>query len=505
MAREYGLPSWGELRAAVEAAQVAARPRAERALAFLEDACLDYQHDSPRRRLRAQRILAADPTLARHDVYTAAVCADAAALREMLSEDPGAASRPGGPRNWEPLLYLTYARLPEPSGDAVLAARVLLDAGADANAHVRLHGAYRFSALTGAMGEGEGGLVNQPPHPRARPLAELLLERGASPNDAQGLYNTHFTPGNEWLELLLARGLTARDPADWVDGEGAISTLDYQLGVAVRLGYQERVVLLLEHGADPNGRDFYDRRPHYENALLYGRPELARLLVEHGAEAIELAPASRFRAHCMQAEGAVARAMLDDDPSLIDDPRLVHDAVQHGRDDAVALVFELGGSLEAPDQHYGQSPLHRAALYGRTSVVELLVALGGRLDVRDPSFGGTPVGCAAHAGHETLRDWLLDRSHDVFDLARFGRLEQLRDLLAADPALARRTLAGGETPLHGLGTVGERGAAVIDLLLAHGADLDASDADGKTPLAAALERDDDEVAELLRERGAREP
>ena len=504
IAREYGLSGWDDLRIAVEAANLAGRAASERVEALLRDACLDYQDDSPRRRARAQRLLDADPALAGRDAYTAAATGSVEALRALLAEDPGAATRAGGPHDWEPLLYLAYARLPSRPGSPLEAARVLLDAGADPDAHFLMgDDTYRFTVLTGVMGEGEGGLENQPPHPDARALAELLLARGADPNESQGLYDTHFTPGDEWLELFLAHGLTAAAPANWLD-EGGMGTLDYLLGQAVVAGRTERVELLLAHGADPNGVDLYDERTHYENARLHGRTELAELLVERGAAASPLSPASAFQAACMADDPERARALLADDPALAPSARLVHDAIQHGSDAAVRLVFELGGRLDAPGRHFGETPLHQAAIRGRVAVVDHLLALGARLDLRDPTFDSTAVGWAYQGRHHELCARLLDRSDDVFDLAAWGRAEGLRRVLEADPTQARRTRAEGVTALHGLGVAGGEGAEVIDLLLAHGADLDAVTDDGATPLEAALERDEEDVAELLRERGARD-
>lgn len=155
-------------------------------------------------------------------------------------------------------MYVTFSRVDEapPARDAVTVLRLLLDAGADPRFYLDGSsgiGGWRWSALTGAIGEGEGGVVQNPPHPRARELAELLLEAGADPNDSQGLYNSMFTPGNEWLELLLSNGLTSRAPAD-PDSDSDVTTLDYQLSFAVKAGFAERVVLLLEHGADASGQ-----------------------------------------------------------------------------------------------------------------------------------------------------------------------------------------------------------------------------------------------------------
>ena len=124
-------------------------------------------------------MLAERPSLAALDACTAAATGSAAALRRLLSEDCRRASRAGGPRRWPPLLYLCYSRVTEqlPEADAIGAARLLLEHGADPNAHFMWGRTYRFTALTGAMGEGEGGLASQPPHPHARALAELAARR----------------------------------------------------------------------------------------------------------------------------------------------------------------------------------------------------------------------------------------------------------------------------------------------------------------------------------------
>ena len=204
-----------------------------RALGFVECACLAYDGTDDHRKVRkATHILEQMPGLTSDSIHAAAAAADVVQVRRFLEERPGCAIEPGGPRDWVPLLYLTYSRVPE--RDAVEVARLLLDADADPDSFVMLDGTYRFTAITGAIGEGEGGLLRQPPHARARELVELLLDRGANPNDGQGLYNSQFSPGDEWLELLLDRGLTSAHPLNWTDS--GMGTLDYVLGQAVTAG-----------------------------------------------------------------------------------------------------------------------------------------------------------------------------------------------------------------------------------------------------------------------------
>jgi hypothetical protein len=156
---------------------------------FLRLACLNYGEDDPTRWQRATELLEASPQLAHANIYTAAAVGDIAAAQELLAADSGCTRRPGGPFAWEPLLYLSYSRLPAPAAgrSAVETARLLLDHGADPNAGYLWEGLVPpFTALTGVFGHGEQGA---PPHPEETALARLLLERGANPNDDQTLYN----------------------------------------------------------------------------------------------------------------------------------------------------------------------------------------------------------------------------------------------------------------------------------------------------------------------------
>ena len=472
------------------------KPERDEAARFLDLACLTYGDDSTARIDRARRMLADRPSLAAVDARTAAATANVEALRRLLGEDARRASATGGPRRWPPLLYLCYSRVTEqlPEADAIGSARLLLEHGADPNAHFMWGRTYRFTALTGAMGEGEGGVVSQPPHPHAKALAELLLDAGADPNDAQGLYNTMFRPDNRWLQLLLDRGLTARDRINWKTGN-RVGTLDFLLGHAAPRGFADRIELLLRHGADPRGRSYYDGRTHYENALLHGFGDVAAMLQRAGAGPAELSPEDRFRAACMSGDEAAARAALEAAPQSLSDHEPLHRATSLGNVAAVRCLLRLGVDPNATAQD-GTTALHHAAWNDRREVAEVLVGHGAR-PLRDANHGSTPAGWANHAGHAAIRDYLLDHCTDGLDLVSFGRVAALRRYLSDHPDFATSVTPGGGSPLHHLRDDIADLEPVVDALLEAGADPGARDSRKETAHESAVRRGELTVAALL--------
>lgn len=214
LAREYGFASWPRLVRHVQAITgrrwtLADRTTDSAADAFLDLACLTYQRDESQNAGRAEELLAAQPSLSRTNTATAAVTADVAALREMLTDNTSAAREPVGPFGWTPLMYLAYGRLDTDVDDCLAAAQLLIEAGADANDGRFFAGlATPFTILTGVCG---GGERDQPPHPHVLDLARLLLEAGAEANDGQTVYNRMFGTDDSVYALLFEHGLGRGD------------------------------------------------------------------------------------------------------------------------------------------------------------------------------------------------------------------------------------------------------------------------------------------------------
>jgi ankyrin repeat protein len=430
VARRYGFASWTRLKRHVEIVTRYSRfpdrmtadggPAAE----FLRLACLAYADDQPERWAEARRLLDLDRGIVAGNVHVAAAVADTGELQCILTADPGAARREGGPYRWEPLFYLAYARHdPEVPLDAVLGSgRLLLDAGADPNAGYLWHGLPTpFTVLTGAFGEGELGPVRQPRHPHSIALARLLLEAGADPNDGQALYNRMFEPGNDHLELLLEFGLGTGDGGPWRRRLGdaldpPAEMVRGELAWAITHGLADRVRLLVSHGVELT-EPFDDAVTVTSMAATTGHQELIDYLVEHGAPALDLGPADAFVAAALAADRERMGRLLADHPELAgrlreERPALITWAAACGSAAAVEFLSELGfdvnarGRTDVPSDQPWQTALHKAAEDGNLELARTLLRLGADPDIRDERFDSTPLGWARYFSRPALIELL---------------------------------------------------------------------------------------------------
>jgi ankyrin repeat protein len=479
---------------------------------FLEFACWDNDvHGKADHRLAdraAGRLLAQHPGIARHSLHAAVVCGDLVEVERRLAERPQAALERGGTRQWTPLLHLCFTRFThEPTTrNAVAIGRALLDRGANPN------DAYPacdvpYTALVGAAGEGE---QDAPRQPQGEALFELLLDRGAEPFDTQVLYNTHFS-GDVlwWLKLVHARtqdaerGRAWRDP-DWrmFDMGAYGSGARYLLWIAIQKDDAALAEWVLARGANPNAAAASDprfsKRSLYEDAVREGRESIAELLLQYGAKRIPLVLEGEeaFVAACLALDRAAADAQAKQHPEYLASPKALFAAAQRDRADAVALLLELGTPIEIADAQ-GKRALHVAASHNSLGVARLLVERGAEIDPREKNWNAAPIGFAAYGDHLETRDFLSRHSRNVWVLAFRGYLDRLRDVLAADPGLAKERNREGLTPLFFLPDDEPLAAEIARLLLSHGADPTVVSPRGRTAADWARKRGMNDLARVL--------
>jgi ankyrin repeat protein len=486
--------------------------RAERIVTFVQSACWDHHvHGKSEHRMHdraAQRLLARDPLIARDSIHTAVVCGDRQEVERVLGARPDAARERGGARNWTPILYLTYTRFShQPTIENALAiARLLLDHGADPN-DFYMAGDSRYTALVGVAGEGE---QDAPRQPYAATLFELLLERGAEPFDIQVLYNTHVS-GDVlwWLDLVYERTVRTPRGAAWEDPDWSMfdmgpygSGARFLLELAVKKRDLRLAGWLLTRGANPNAAPARDRRfpkrSLYELALTEGPPEMADLLARHGAtrSTPALTDDERFIEACFRLDREEAGRSLLAHPELKESPAAIFQAARRDRPDVIALLLDLGVSVELQDQT-GKRPLHEAAANNALRAAAFLVERGALIDPRESTYHGTPIGWAAHSDQREMVELLSRHSRDICTLAFNGYVDRLRRILAEGPDPGALADDSGITPLWWLPDAEATAMEIVELLLAAGVDPARKSKDGRTAADWARRRGMPEVAARL--------
>lgn len=403
IAREHGFPSWNALREEVEA----------RTLTFTDAIDEFVRAASDGARDRARRLLALHPRLATATLQTALVLGDAASVEARLQERPELATAPGGAQQWEPILYVCHTCLhrdePERMDALVKIASQLIALGASPNAeyHWNWHPELPRTALWGAlivMGH--------------LPLAQTLLEAGATPTDG---VSTHIAAGSgniAALELLHRFGMNVNGIPDgvpplaylltwsenpsgaaWLLAHGADTNLPFgpdheaPLHIAARRWDVAMVERLVAHGADVSRRRADGYTPH-SLAELHGNRDIADWLLGHGA-ASELSPLDQFIAAAARSDRAAADAMLTAHPGLAQALRpehhlLLHRPAESGNAAALETMLARGFDPHAKDKD-GVTPLHRAAMGGHPDAAKVLLSFGASVDALDHMFAAPPI------------------------------------------------------------------------------------------------------------------
>ena len=206
-------------------------------------------------------------------------------------------------------------------------------------------------------------------------------------------------------------------------------------------------------------------------------------------------------------------------------------------------MLSKGANINSTDKD-GETPLSAAAQAGYLNAVKVLLDHGADANLADIR-GRTPLDYSIEFEHPETADLL--RSHGgakgkgtIFDAAQscdpakvkafleenpklldsqdtwgaaagrtplhyaieHGCTDTVRFLLQAGANVSLVTAGQGHTPLHYAVFNGDKG--LVDLLLTHGADVNVKDSLGFSPLATATKKHRDDIADLLRQHGAKE-
>jgi ankyrin repeat protein len=326
------------------------------------------------------------------------------------------------------------------------------------------------SALHWAVYHGDSDLVTR------------LLAAGADANARNDYGSTPMSEAAvrgdlQLLRALLAAGADVESPN--ADGQTALMTV-------ARTSNVEAGELLLAHGANPNAHEQWRDQTALMWAAAQKQPAMVRLLLNHGASVearslindftrqvtaeprMQARPAGGFtallyaaRAGCLECAQLLVKAGAD--PNL-DDPDGVSpllESILNLNFDVAAFLIKHGVDVDHWDT-WGRSPL-----YAAVDVDTLPV--GGRAD--RPSLDQT-------SGLRVIKMLLVAGANPNLQLKLFPPYRSLRDDRGADSILSV-----GATPLLRAAKAGDLPA--IQLLLAHGANVELPTATGISPLLAA--------------------
>ena len=345
-------------------------------------------------------------------------------------------------------------------------------------------------------------------------IAELLIANGADVNakdyfGSTPLHSAVSEGHKEIAKLLVAAGadVNVKDgwggdtPLDWAEeGSGwdspeikaakkeiALLLREHggkttaELGAlidAAKNGDFEAIKQAIADGVDVNVKGGWGELTPLHEAAGGGHKEIVELLIVNGAD-----------------------VNAKDEGGLTP----LHFAASGGHKEIVELLIVNGADVNAKDES-GLTPLHSAVGSARL-VVEMLIAAGADVNAKIDPFGDTPLDWAIGGEAETAG---LLREHGgktgeelppatLFEAVYRDDLEGMKDLLA-EGADVNAMDKDGNTPLHIVTHSGHK--EMIKLLISNGAHVNAKDEGGWTPLHFAASGGHKEIAELMLANGA---
>jgi pectate lyase len=357
-------------------------------------------------------------------------------------------------------------------------------------------------------------------------LVKLLVSEGADVNSKKDdllstpLHRAVSGGHINIVQFLLSKGAEVNVRGNW----RCETPLHY---AATLTTGRDIIELLLTKGADINAVNSYGDTP-LQYAAWSDRKDVIQLLLQKGATIANIHIAS-YMGDLEKIEAFIKEGV---DINVLDGHGYasLHYAVQNSQKKAIELLLAKGADVNVKDWP-GQTPLDIAISQNRKDIVELLISKGADVNARDNN-GSTPLHLATSKDiaellvakgadintkdndGKTALDYamgkfnleivklLVDKTAEVSSIhiaAAIGDLAKVKAFLE-EGANVNATDVLGDTPLHYAAGNGDK--AIVELLLARGANITAKGRYGATPLHRASGEDNKDIAALLIAKGA---
>jgi ankyrin repeat protein len=358
--------------------------------------------------------------------------------------------------------------------------------------------------------------------------AELLIRAGGKVNLANdyGVTPLSLACTNRnaaMIDSLLKAG---------ADPNAALSTGETPVMVCARTGNVETVKLLLAHGADPNVKETQQGQTALMRAVAEKHPEVVRALIDRGAD-VRARSRGGFTAlsfASQQGEVASARMLLaagaDVNATTPKNGTALVVAAASGREEFAIFLLENGADPNAADA-YGVTALHYAIPRGIAGIDSVSIIFRPYSEVPSTNMPGLVKALLSHGANPNVqiaKDFPpYSRSPYALQTSLVGQTPFLLAAASADVDLMRILLGGGADPhiksrdgstalmmAAGVGRIDEREnnqddanaleAAKLALML--GDDINAANARARTALHGAAGIGANGLIQFLVDKGA---
>ena len=281
---------------------------------------------------------------------------------------------------------------------------------------------------------------------------------------------------------------------------------NHALHIEVEKGHIQTVQLLMDCGADVNALNEDGQTPlHTATGGEEDCPELCSILLKHKAkiDAVDKDGKQPLHLACKQGHTRTSDFLLScgADGSALNEygQTLLHTAAGGEKDcpELCSILLEHNAKIDAVDKD-GNQPLHLACKQRHTATVRLLLSHGA--DVT--ALNNQQIKPLHLAKESVLKSYIVYNGHRAvhfeFEKGHIQTVQLLMDCGADVNALNE----DGQTPLH-TATGGEEDCPELcSILLKHKAKIDAVDKDGNQPLHLACKRGHTSTSRFLLSRGA---
>jgi ankyrin repeat protein len=338
-----------------------------------------------------------------------------------------------------------------------------------------------------------------------RSLVELLLANGADVNAGEGA-NTPLHIAVERNDLALAAFLLLKAGAK-PDVRGYERATP--LHKAVEAGKTDLVRLLLKCRANAKLEGGKAGLPPLHLAAIQGSDTIAELLIRAGADVNAVAGKDGLSALHRAAKAgnaAIVRVLLASKASVDIRTRAsretpLHYAARAGHEDIVRMLLGAGAAINATNER-GRAPIHETCQNKDTAAVALALLKRGADPVVRDDERETPLHLAAAGGSRLLVSALLARGADL-EAVNGQRETPLHAAITINELSVRSKIGDQEEEVVERRWIEPSVTHMVSYLLERGANVNARDRTGQTPLHRAAAADNIDLVRLLLSRKAR--